>query len=76
MLFLQLSSLRKNSGHGNDDHVRRPKIVAAFQGQKVISIATGSLHFVACTDDQGEVFNWGDNYEGQLGKFFIEFETK
>ena len=37
-----------------------------FQGKKVISIATGSLHCVACTD-QGEVFTWGDNDEGQLG---------
>ena len=53
-------------GHGNDDHVRRPKKVAALQGKKVISIATGSLHCVACTD-QGEVFTWGDNDEGQLG---------
>ena len=40
--------------------------VAALQGKKVISIATGSLHCVACTDS-GEVFTWGDNDEGQLG---------
>ena len=26
----------------------------------------GSLHCVACTD-QGEVYTWGDNDEGQLG---------
>ena len=53
-------------GHGSDDHVRRPRKVAALQGRKVISIATGSLHCVACTDG-GEVFTWGDNDEGQLG---------
>ena len=53
-------------GHGSDDHVRRPRKVAALQGRKVISIATGSLHCVACTD-AGEVFTWGDNDEGQLG---------
>lgn len=53
-------------GHGTDDHVRRPKKVAALQGKKVIAIATGSLHCVACTD-AGEVFTWGDNDEGQLG---------
>ncbi len=53
-------------GHGTDDHVRRPRKVAALQGKKVVSIATGSLHCVACTD-QGEVFTWGDNDEGQLG---------
>ncbi|CAB3375688.1 Hypothetical predicted protein [Cloeon dipterum] len=53
-------------GHGTDDHVRRPRKVAALQGKRVISIATGSLHCVACTD-QGQVFTWGDNDEGQLG---------
>lgn len=53
-------------GHGTDDHVRRPKRVAALQGKKVIAIATGSLHCVACTDT-GEVYTWGDNDEGQLG---------
>ncbi|XP_073987726.1 E3 ubiquitin-protein ligase HERC2 isoform X1 [Rhodnius prolixus] len=53
-------------GHGSDDHIRRPRKVAALQGKKIISIATGSLHCVACSD-QGEVFTWGDNDEGQLG---------
>ena len=53
-------------GHGSDDHVRRPRKVAALQGRRIISIATGSLHCVACTDS-GEVFTWGDNDEGQLG---------
>lgn len=53
-------------GHGTVDHVRRPKKVAALQGKKIISIATGSLHCVACSD-AGEVFTWGDNDEGQLG---------
>ncbi|XP_077983839.1 E3 ubiquitin-protein ligase HERC2-like [Glandiceps talaboti] len=53
-------------GHGTDDHVRRPRKVAALQGKKCIQIATGSLHCVAVTD-QGEVYTWGDNDEGQLG---------
>ncbi|KAJ1527956.1 hypothetical protein ONE63_007889 [Megalurothrips usitatus] len=52
-------------GHGSDDHVRRPRKVSSLQGKKIISIATGSLHCVACSD-QGEVFTWGDNDEGQL----------
>ena len=29
-------------GHGSDEHVRRPKKVAALQGKKVICIATGT----------------------------------
>ncbi|XP_028301238.1 E3 ubiquitin-protein ligase HERC2 isoform X2 [Gouania willdenowi] len=53
-------------GHGSDDHVRRPRQVQGLQGKKVIVIATGSLHCVCCTED-GEVYTWGDNDEGQLG---------
>uniref|UniRef100_A0A0B7BGT1 HECT-type E3 ubiquitin transferase n=2 Tax=Arion vulgaris TaxID=1028688 RepID=A0A0B7BGT1_9EUPU len=53
-------------GHGTDDHVRRPRRVTALQGKKVIDVACGSLHCVACTET-GEVFTWGDNDEGQLG---------
>ena len=52
-------------GHGTDDHVRQPKRVTALQGKKVISVACGSLHCVACTDT-GEVYTWGDNDEGRL----------
>lgn len=37
-------------GHGTDDHVRRPRRVSSLQGKKVIDVACGSLHCVACTD--------------------------
>ena len=37
-------------GHGTDDHVRRPRRVSALQGKKVVDVACGSLHCVACTD--------------------------
>lgn len=53
-------------GHGTDEHVRIPKKVSALQDKKIVSVATGSLHCVACTDS-GEVYTWGDNDEGQLG---------
>lgn len=53
-------------GHGTEDHVRRPKRVLAFEAKVVTSICCGSLHCVACTED-GEVYCWGDNDEGQLG---------
>lgn len=55
-------------GHGTVDHVRRPKKVAALQGKKIVSIATGSLHCVCCSDN-GEVFTWGDNDEGNNLEF-------
>ncbi|XP_041973907.1 probable E3 ubiquitin-protein ligase HERC2 [Aricia agestis] len=53
-------------GHGTYEHVRRPMRVTGMQGKMIVSIATGSLHCVACTDT-GEVYTWGDNDEGQLG---------
>lgn len=53
-------------GHGSYDHVRKPMRVTGMQGKVIVSIATGSLHCVACTDT-GEVYTWGDNDEGQLG---------
>ncbi|KAL4709830.1 hypothetical protein ACJJTC_001284, partial [Scirpophaga incertulas] len=53
-------------GHGSYEHVRRPTRITGMQGKMIVSIATGSLHCVACTDT-GEVYTWGDNDEGQLG---------
>uniref|UniRef100_A0A2H8TU70 HECT-type E3 ubiquitin transferase n=1 Tax=Melanaphis sacchari TaxID=742174 RepID=A0A2H8TU70_9HEMI len=53
-------------GHGFSDHVRKPKIVSGLQGKKIVQFSTGSLHVLALTDD-GEVYAWGDNDEGQLG---------
>lgn len=52
-------------GHGTVDHVRRPKKVAALQGIKIVSIATGSLHCVACCD-MGRVYTFGDNDEVRM----------
>ena len=40
-------------GHGTDEHVRRPRKVQALAGKRIVSLATGSLHCVACTD-QGD----------------------
>lgn len=57
-------------GHGTTDHVRRPKKVNALQGKKIISIATGSLHCVACSD-AGEVFTWGDNDEVSMSVLIV-----
>ncbi|XP_050522470.1 E3 ubiquitin-protein ligase HERC2 [Daktulosphaira vitifoliae] len=53
-------------GHGSNDHIRKPKPVSGLHGKKIIQFSTGSLHVLALTDD-GEVFAWGDNDEGQLG---------
>ncbi|XP_076824506.1 E3 ubiquitin-protein ligase HERC2-like isoform X1 [Clavelina lepadiformis] len=53
-------------GHGTDEHIRRPQVIESLRGKKVTDVAVGSLHCIVCTDD-GEVYTWGDNDEGQVG---------
>jgi len=53
-------------GHGSEDHIRRPKQVAALESMSITSICCGSLHCVVTTTD-GDIYCWGDNDEGQLG---------
>ena len=54
-------------GHGQDLHQRSPKrVLGALTHKKVVDIACGSLHCLACTSD-GKVYAWGDNDEGQIG---------
>ncbi|XP_026481647.1 E3 ubiquitin-protein ligase HERC2-like [Ctenocephalides felis] len=37
-------------GHGTDQHVRRPTLVQALKGKRVIDVAVGALHCLAVTD--------------------------
>ena len=46
--------------------MRRPKLVEALKDKVVVEVAVGSLHCIACVDDGG-VYTWGDNDEGQVG---------
>ena len=57
-------------GHGTDDHVRCPRLVEALAESKVVSVAVGSLHCIACTEE-GDVYTWGDNDEGQVSLKYI-----
>ncbi|KAI5642407.1 regulator of chromosome condensation (RCC1) repeat domain-containing protein [Phthorimaea operculella] len=53
-------------GHGCDAHVRRPTIVEALRGRRVVHVAVGALHCLAVTSDH-QVWAWGDNDHGQQG---------
>lgn len=46
---------------------KKPTIIKALAGKKIVSIATGSLHNLALTAD-GRVFSWGCNDDGALGR--------
>lgn len=54
-------------GHGTDDHVRRPRKVAALQGKKVISIATGTTSVIHNRSNPQKAF-----YQSQMVKLNIE----
>lgn len=38
-------------GHGCDAHVRRPTLVEALRGRRVVHVAVGALHCLAVTSD-------------------------
>ena len=37
-------------GHGSDAHVRKPQMVEALKGKKIVHVAVGALHCLAVTD--------------------------
>ena len=58
-------------GHGTEEHVRLPKQIERFNGKKVKDISVGSMHCLAVTEE-GEVYGWGRNEQGQLGDMTIQ----
>ena len=62
-------------GHGTEEHIRLPKQIERFNGKKVKDISVGSMHCLAVTDD-GEVYGWGRNEQGQLGDMTIQCRTE
>ncbi|XP_054721916.1 E3 ubiquitin-protein ligase HERC2-like [Uloborus diversus] len=51
-------------GHGDENHVRRPRLVESLRNKKIVHVAVGALHCLAVSDN-GQVFAWGDNDHGQ-----------
>jgi alpha-tubulin suppressor-like RCC1 family protein len=60
-------------GGGSDAGSFTPKLVPSFPpgGTKITQIAVGTSHVVALLDD-GSLFTWGWNHEGQLGYPSVE----
>lgn len=52
-------------GHGNEIHVRFPKLVEGLRNKKVRDLSVGSMHILALTEDQ-LVYGWGRNDSGQI----------
>ena len=53
-------------GHGDDEEVKVPKLVASARGQSVRDVRCGGDHSVVLTE-AGEVYTMGEGDDGQLG---------
>jgi len=53
-------------GHGEDQHVRVPKLVNALRGKQIVQIAAGNWYTMVISEN-GSVFSWGYNRFGQTG---------
>lgn len=70
----------KSSNYCPFPHVDFPTRISFTFGNKITSFATGADHAVA-VDENGKVFAFGHNYDGQIGdgtwkdKFFFNYST-
>jgi len=39
--------------------------VESIKHKKIVDVSVGSLHCIVCSED-GDVYTWGDNDEGQV----------
>jgi alpha-tubulin suppressor-like RCC1 family protein len=53
-------------GHGDENQRLKPSRLQFFQKLRVLDIACGWRHVLAICDD-GHVYSWGSNSQGQLG---------
>lgn len=54
-----------NLGHGDDHHVRTPKLITSLVNQKVVDVSVGLEHCLALTED-GSLYGWGKNSYGEI----------
>ena len=52
-------------GHGDEDHVKIPKLVSRLAGEKILDIAVGLQHTLALAES-GNLYGWGKNSSGEI----------
>lgn len=57
---------RGQLGHGSIENEEEPILVKALEGIRIVSIAAGGWHSCALSE-QGDLYTWGWNSNGQLG---------
>ena len=54
-------------GHGDEKDVHEPTLIKGLAGKKNTHAVFGAAHALAISDS-GEIFSWGQNTSGQLGR--------
>ncbi|KAL0480416.1 E3 ubiquitin-protein ligase HERC [Acrasis kona] len=62
-------------GHGSEDDLFVPKQVTAIEEENIVSVSCGSSH-MAAINHLGELFTWGNNYLGPLGRILGRSKDK
>lgn len=52
-------------GHGEEEHVKVPKLVARLSGEKIVKLSVGSHHILALAES-GNLYGWGKNTDGEV----------
>ncbi len=52
-------------GHGDEEHVRTPKLIKALEGHIIVDVSIGKHHCIVLTAD-GKVYAWGKNTSGEV----------
>lgn len=65
MLILRGSAEFHHLGHGNEDHVKAPKLVSRLAGEKIVELAVGLQHTLALAKS-GNLYGWGKNSSAEI----------
>lgn len=60
--FVRGSGEFHHLGHGDEEHVKTPKLVNKLAGEKIVQLAVGSQHTLALAEG-GNLYGWGKNGE-------------
>lgn len=64
-LFFRGSGEFQHLGHGEEEHVKVPKLVARLSGEKIVKLSVGSHHTLALAES-GNLYGWGKNTDGEV----------
>ena len=64
-LFYRGSAESHHLGHGDEDHIKSPKLVSGLSGEIIVEIAVGLQHTLALAES-GNLYGWGKNSNGEV----------